>query len=250
MKPKKILIVDDDQAIVHVLSVLLIRAGYAVVSAQNGQESLAVLTMQQVDLVVLDIMLPGIDGLEVCRRVRNAEQYVPVVMLTARDELTDKLIGIEAGADVYLTKPFEPRELLAHVKALFRLLEHAHDRRNVRELPLVCGPLTAWPSQRRIELHNQPLDLTPTEQELLLCLMRDPGRAFGRETLLRQVWGYAYDGDSRTVDVHIQRLRAKVETDPAQPDLIRTVRGFGYRLVTPEELERTDRWNSLRDNLT
>lgn len=237
---KQVLVVDDELAIVHALHNVLTQAGYMVFAAQSGEEALATLTMHQVDLVVLDIMLPGVDGLEICRRVRQAEQYIPVIMLTARDELTDKLIGIEAGADAYLAKPFVPRELLAHIKALFRLVEHSHHR-SARELPLVCGPLTAWPSQHRIELRNQTLDLTPTEQDLLLCLLRDPGRAFGRETLLRQVWGYMYDGDSRTVDVHIQRLRVKVENDPAQPQLIRTVRGFGYRLATPAELERTDR---------
>jgi DNA-binding response OmpR family regulator len=185
-------------------------------------------------------MLPDMDGYEVCRRIRQSPEYVPILMLTARDEPLDKLLGLELGADLYLTKPFEPRELLAHIKAIFRLLERRSEGlRSNEEMPLICGPLTMWDVQHRVELAGRAVDLTPKEYELLRLLMRHLGRTFGRETLLRQVWGYEFAGDSRTVDVHIQRLRAKIETDPSQPRLLHTVRGFGYRLATPAELEET-----------
>lgn len=236
MHPRHILIVDDEEAIARALHALLVQAGYAITIAHSGSEALTRLSSDPHDLIILDIMLPDIDGYEVCRRVRQSSDYVPVLMLTARDEPLDKLLGLELGADLYLTKPFDPRELLAHVKAIFRLLDHLGERpRSNEDMPLECGPLLLWDARHSVEMAGRELELTPKEYELLRLFMRHPGRVFGREMLLREVWGYDFSGDSRTVDVHVQRLRAKIETDPSQPQLLRTVRGFGYHLILPTE---------------
>ena len=228
--PRRILIVDDEPAVTQALHTLLTQAGYEVGVANSGSQALQSL-IPPPDLIILDVMLPEMDGYEVCRRLRAQPLHIPIVMLTARSEPLDKLLGLELGADLYLTKPFAPPELLAHLKAIFRLLD-AYGARG-ESLPLTCGPLTMWGAQHRVEVDGHPIELTPKEYELLRVFLQYPGRAFGRETLLRQVWGYEFHGDSRTVDVHIQRLRAKIENDPAQPQLLCTVRGLGYRLVAP-----------------
>ena len=226
---KRILLVDDEQAITSALSVLFERAGYEVLVADNGRSALERLA-DNPDLVVLDIMMPEMDGFEVCRRIRERPSYIPILMLTAKDTSMDKVLGLELGADAYLTKPFEPGELLAQVRALFRLLAQSGKEMDV-ERPLLCGPLTLWSDQHRVELNGVEIELTPKEFALLHLFMRRLGTVFGRETLLREVWGYEFLGDSRTVDVHIQRLRAKIEADSSDPQLLQTVRGFGYRLV-------------------
>jgi two-component system alkaline phosphatase synthesis response regulator PhoP len=230
LMPRRILIVDDEPAVTQALHTLLTQAGYEVGVAHSGSQALQSLTPPP-DLILLDVMLPEMDGYEVCRRLRAQPPHIPIVMLTARNEPIDKLLGLELGADLYLTKPFAPPELLAHLKAMFRLLD-AYGARG-EGLPLTCGPLTLWDAQHRVEIDSRPIELTPKEYELLRVFMQYPNRAFGRETLLRQVWGYDFGGDSRTVDVHIQRLRAKIESDPTQPQLLCTVRGLGYRLVAP-----------------
>lgn len=230
MRPKQILVVDDEPAITSALATLLKQAGYEVTMAHSGSEALALLPSQP-DLVILDIMMPGMDGYEVCRKIRQSLSYLPILMLTAKDELRDKVFGLELGADAYLTKPFAPDELLAQIRALFRTVEQS--TRPGDDPLLACGLLKLWGEQHRVEVAGVEVELTPKEFELLRLFMRQPGRVFGRETLLRQVWGYDFTGDTRTVDVHIQRLRAKIETDPAQPQRICTVRGFGYRLVCP-----------------
>lgn len=229
MDEKKILLVDDEPAIVTALQLLFERGGYRVLTAGSGEEALARLTPPP-DLIVLDVMLPGMDGFDVCQQIRKLPTYVPILMLTAKDTSLDKVTGLELGADAYLTKPFTPSELLAQVRALFRLVEQKEDVPETGT-PLVCGPLALWPGQHRVERHGRELELTPKEFALLHLFMRRPGYVFGRETLLREVWGYEYVGDTRTVDVHIQRLRTKIETDSSQPELLHTVRGFGYRLV-------------------
>ncbi len=236
-KMKRILIVDDERAITRALSSLFSQAGYDTQLAHTGPEALNSLDAHP-DLVLLDVMLPGMDGYEVCRRIRQTTPYIPIVMLTARDESSDKVLGLELGADVYLTKPFEPRELLAQVRALFRAFDRAEEGES--EKPLATGALKLWPAQHRAELEGVVLDLTATEFSLLEAFMRRPGRVLGRETLLRDVWGHDYLGDSRMVDVHINRLRAKLEAaqrnNHAEPDsaLITTVRGVGYRLANPD----------------
>jgi DNA-binding response OmpR family regulator len=230
MSTKHILIMDDDPAITNGLSLLFELAGYRVSVADSGEDALNHLEPRS-DLIVLDILLPGMDGYAVCRKIREMPDHPPILMLTARDDSRDKVLGLELGADVYLTKPFQPAELLAQVRALFRLLEtktHSPEDR-----PLTCGPLRVWEGQHRVELASVEVQLTPIEFELLKFFMRQPGHVFGRETLLRQIWGYDFEGDSRTVDVHVQRLRTKIEDHPSQPHLLQTVRGFGYRLVDP-----------------
>lgn len=227
MHPPTILIVDDEESITGALAVLFQQAGYHTLIAASGAEALDKLR-QQPDLIVLDIMMPGLDGYEVTRRVRQRQRYVPIVMLTAKDQSWEKVAGLERGADAYLTKPFAPGELLAQVRALLRLVS-SHEPPDA-EQALTCGPLQLWPAQRRITRHGDELDLTPKEYDLLAYFMQNQGRALGRQTLLRHVWGYDQPVDSRTVDTHVRRLRAKIETDPAEPQFLETIRGFGYRL--------------------
>lgn len=222
-----ILVVDDEESITSALRLLFEQAGYRVRVARSGAEALALLE-ENADLIVLDIMMPGIDGYEVARRVRARATCVPIVMLTAKDQSWEKVAGLERGADAYLTKPFAPAELLAQVRALLRLV-CSHDDNEIDQ-PLVCGPLQLWPAQRRVTLAGEEVDLTPKEYELLAYFLDRPGRAIGRETLLRQLWGYDEPVDSRTVDTHVRRLRAKIEPDPSEPQFLETVRGFGYRL--------------------
>jgi DNA-binding response OmpR family regulator len=221
---RRILIVDDEEAIVEGLARLLRQDGYEPVAARTGADALVQIEAARPDLIVLDLMLPDLDGYELCRRVRAGE-------------LVDKLVGLELGADAYLAKPFQPRELLAQIRAILRLVaEKEAGRRGQLRPPIEHGPVRFWEDQHRVEVDGQPRELPPKEFELLRMLLRHPGQVFGRETLLREVWGYDFLGDSRTVDVHIQRLRARVEADPGNPRLIRTVRGFGYRLALPSEL--------------
>ena len=236
MPTKRILIVDDELAIAEALAALLRQARYSVTTARSGREALSQLAADP-DLIVLDIMMPDLDGYAVCRAVREKPGYVPIIMLTAKDAPGDRAAGLELGADAYLTKPFEPGELLAQVRALFRLIEQQRAAPDglAKGRLLLCGPLRLWESQRRVEINGDLVEVTPTEFELLRHLMQHPGHVFGRETLLREVWGYDTEVDSRTVDVHVQRLRAKIELDSAHPQLLRTIRGFGYCLMTPDE---------------
>ena len=235
---KQVLVVDDEKAITQALSVLLNSARYEVVVAHRGEEAIKQLAVEKPDLIVLDIMMPDIDGYEVCRQVRQQDDYTPILMLTAKDESWEKVSGLELGADVYMTKPFEPGELLAQIKALLRMAEqkqsHPEEALFRQDKPFICGPLVLFPQQHRIQLNHEEIELSPKEFELLHFFMQHPGQVFGRQTLMRRVWGYDYPDDSRTVDTHIQRLRAKIETDPVQPQLLQTVRGFGYRLICTE----------------
>jgi len=226
----RILIVDDEPSITSALSTILQQAGYQVVVAHTGTEALARLP-EKLDLLILDLMLPDMDGYEVCRQIRKRPSYLPILMLTARDAQWEKVMGLEWGADAYMTKPFEPGELLAQVKAILRLV--AQQTSPLGDQPLICGPLRLWKNKRRVEVEGMAVELTAKEFDLLYLLVQRPGHVFGRQTLLHQVWDYTWPDDSRTVDVHIQRLRAKIEPDPTQPALIRTIRGFGYCLTPP-----------------
>lgn len=232
---KTILVVDDEWTIASALVVLLEEAGYAVEAVKTGEEAIQRLSHQKPDLMILDVMMPGLDGYEVSRQVRQEAKYIPILMLTAKDALWEKVTGLELGADVYMTKPFESGELLSQVKALLRLADRmastGDEGDGEGERPLTSASLTLFPQQRRVFLNDEELNLTPKEFELLYFLMQHPGQAFGRKTLLRQVWGYDFPDDSRTVDTHIQRLRTKIETNPAQPQRLQTVRGFGYRFI-------------------
>ena len=220
----KILVVDDEPNIVDTVQAYLEKEGYTVYTAMDGPSALKAARAFRPDLIVLDIMLPGMDGLEVLRRLRQ-ESEVYVLMLTAKAEETDKVVGLSVGADDYLTKPFSPRELVARVKAILRRGRGAGPGEPV----LAFRRLRIDPGARRVWKDDEAVELTPIEFDLLLALARHAGRVLSREQLIEQVWGYDYYGDERVVDVHIGRLRKKVEDDPSHPTLIVTVRGVGYR---------------------
>ncbi|WP_339130553.1 response regulator transcription factor [Streptomyces sp. f51] len=218
----RVLVVDDDPTVAEVVSGYLHRAGYLVDRAADGPAALARAAAHRPDLVVLDLMLPGMDGLEVCRRLR-AQGPVPVIMLTARGDEDDRILGLEVGADDYVTKPFSPRELVLRVESVLRRTRPAPAAR-----PLRAAGLAVDPSARRATKDGTELALTLREFDLLAFFLRHPGRAFAREDLMREVWGWDF-GDLSTVTVHVRRLRGKVEDDPARPRLIQTVWGVGYR---------------------
>lgn len=230
-----ILIVDDDVAVTHGIARLLEQAGYRASSAYNTHDASTALA-QHPDLIILDVMLPDGDGFSLCRQIRQLTPYIPILMLTARDELSDKVHGLELGADEYVTKPFEPRELLARVRAMLRFATQCAAGEELHgQQPLRCGPIILRRAQRLAEVGGQPVDLTPREWALLELFVLHPGQVFGRETLLRRVWGADFLGDSRVVDMQIQRLRAKLAHVPAAARMIQTVRGFGYRCVPPHD---------------
>jgi len=223
---KTILVVDDESKIVQTLRGYLEQAGFRVVAASDGQAALTTFRHEKPDLVLLDLMLPGIDGLDVCRILRR-ESRTPIIMLTARAEEMDKLIGLELGADDYVTKPFSPREVVARVRAVLRRMED--DATGGSEL-LRIGDLLLDLASHRITRAGQPVDLTPTEFSLLATLARHPGRTLSRAQLLALAQDNPYEGYERTIDVHIRNLRAKIEPDPKHPRYVVTVYGIGYRL--------------------
>jgi DNA-binding response OmpR family regulator len=226
-----ILLVDDEDSVQKLLTYPLERDGFRVVSARDGEEALLLFADQPVDLVVLDIMLPKLDGLEVCKRLR-AESSVPIIMLTARDDEFDTVLGLELGADDYITKPFSIREFRSRVRALLR--RAGASRRDVPEgEPLVAGALRIDPDRREAKVDGRSLDLTYVEFELLRTLVAQPGKVFSRRALLQAIWGDSSYREPRTIDVHVRHLREKVEEDPSEPELILTVRGAGYRLREP-----------------
>ncbi|MEU0846625.1 response regulator transcription factor [Streptomyces flaveolus] len=220
--PARVLVVDDDPTVAEVVAGYLDRAGYVVDRAEDGPAALTRAAAHRPDLVVLDLMLPGMDGLEVCRRLR-AGGPVPVLMLTARGDEDDRILGLEVGADDYVTKPFSPRELVLRVESVLRRTRPAAAVR-----PPSAAGLTVDPAARRATKDDAELALTLREFDLLAFFLRHPGRAFAREDLMREVWGWDF-GDPSTVTVHVRRLRGKVEDDPARPRLIQTVWGVGYR---------------------
>jgi len=220
-----ILVVDDEPQIVRLVRAYLEETGFRVVIASDGEQALYVARQEMPDLVVLDILMPHVDGLEFTRRIRR-ERNVPIVMLTARAEETDRIVGLELGADDYVTKPFSPRELVARIRAVLRRAQAPP------ELPstLRAGPLTLDRATHAVTVAGQPVDLTLTEFRFLETLMTTPGRAFTRAELLEAVQGVAFEAYERTVDVHVKNLRRKIEPDPVHPRYIFTVRGVGYRL--------------------
>jgi DNA-binding response OmpR family regulator len=222
-----ILLVDDEDSVQKLLAYPLEREGYRVVQARDGEEALARFAAEHVDLVVLDIMLPRLDGLEVCKRLR-ATSMVPIIMLTARDDELDKVLGLELGADDYITKPFSIREFRSRVRALLR--RAAAPRRDVREDEVITSNgLTIDLARRVVEVEERPVQLTYVEFELLRILASHPGRVYTRQMLLEALWGGSDYREPRTIDVHVRHLREKLERDPREPELIFTVRGVGYR---------------------
>ncbi|MEV6377713.1 response regulator transcription factor [Micromonospora musae] len=222
----RLLVVEDDASIREVTALGLRRAGFRVTTAVDGREALTAWRAQPVDLIVLDVMLPGLDGLEVCREVRRSSA-VPILMLTARTDTIDVVVGLECGADDYLRKPFDLPELVARVRSVLRRATTPAER-----TVLTVGGLEIDPAGFVVRKAGRELPLTATEFRLLLELARRPGQVFTRELLLDRVWNHSYLGDSRLVDVAVQRLRAKIEDDPAHPRLVRTVRGAGYKMST------------------
>lgn len=222
---EKILVVDDEESILELVNFNLTQAGYRLVATRDGLEGLALARREKPDLIVLDVMLPGLDGLEICRVLRK-ETAVPILMLTARKTESDKVIGLDLGADDYLTKPFSPRELVARIKAILR-------RTGKEELgspdTLERGELVINPVKHELFVRGEKVDLTFKEFELLQLLAAHPGRVFTREYLLERLWDDGIYSDSRTIDVHIRHLREKVEANPGVPEYILTVRGLGYK---------------------
>jgi DNA-binding response OmpR family regulator len=219
------LTVEDDERIRTSVRLALEEEGWVVDEAANGEDAAEKFSMTPADVVLIDIMLPGIDGFELCRKIRSSSS-VPIVMVTARSDTHDVVAGLEAGADDYLTKPFAPKELSARIRALLRRIKTVdHQHQN-----LVFGDLVIIPEEGRVTLAGEEVPLTKTEFRLLCVLAENPSGVFSRETLLKRVWEYDYFGDGRLVDVHVRRLRMKVERDPAEPRHVVTVRGLGYRL--------------------
>lgn len=221
----RILVVDDDLALAEMIGIVLGSEGFDVATCSDGVQALDVFHQENPDLILLDVMLPGMDGIEICTRIRK-ESDVPIVMLTARTDTADVVAGLEAGADDYVPKPFKPKELVARVRARLRGREEAVDER------LVLGDLVIDVSGHTIHRGGEEILLTPLEFDLLVALGRAPWRVFSREELLEKVWGYRHAADTRLVNVHVQRLRSKIERDPEKPEVVITVRGVGYRAGT------------------
>ena len=227
MANEKILVVDDEEHIAELISYNLTSNGYKVITANNGNDAVKLAVEEKPNLILLDLMIPGKDGYDVCKDIRSNSDVrnTPIIMLTAKSEELDKILGLELGADDYITKPFSVRELLARVKAVLRRFSISEPENNI----LVFGNLTADFDKREILVNDKKLDLTLKEFELLEILIRNKGKILTRDTLLDKIWGYEYIGETRTVDVHIRYLRKKIELDDKNPKLIETIRGVGYR---------------------
>jgi len=223
----RILIVEDEPHIVELVRYNLVQEGFQVSVAYDGAEALRKAKEDDPELVILDLMLPYVDGLEVCRQIRR-ESSVPILMLTARDGEQQRVVGLEMGADDYVTKPFSPPELVARVRAILR--RTTRDARRPSAAPLAVGGLVLDPTTHEVRLNGRLIDLTTKEFDLLQLLLGHPSRVFTRDFLLEHIWGYDYFGSTRTVDMHISRLREKIEDDPNNPTYITTVRGVGYKL--------------------
>jgi len=229
--PRRILVAEDQADIRDVLVMNLQQAGHAVHAVNDGAAALDAELQHPHDLLVLDLMMPGLDGLEVCKALRARDSGTPILMLTAKSTELDRVLGLELGADDYLTKPFSMAELLARVKALLRRAEVREAARGAggSERPLVLGDLQIWPTKRTVAVRGQAVELTALEFDLLLHFAQHPGRVFSRAQLLDAVWGYSHDGYEHTVTTHINRLRSKLERDPMHPEWVLTVRGAGYK---------------------
>lgn len=251
---KKILIVDDEPSILTLLEYNLAQAGYEVITASDGKVAYKLIKKNTFDFILLDIMLPSMDGMEVCRRIRQENIQTPVLMLTAKADEYDKIIGLELGADDYITKPFSPREVIARIKAILRRTEIELDLASSREISNVeaassshseslnedetaamkFGALEIHTERYEVKIDGKEVDVTPKEFELLIYMAKRKGRILSRDQLLNNVWNFDYAGETRIVDVHISHLREKIEKDTKNPEYIRTVRGFGYKFEVPD----------------
>lgn len=233
---KRILVVDDEPAIVTLLQYNLEKEHYDVTTAEDGDTALSLALQQHFDFIILDLMLPGIDGLEVTKKLRAANLETPIMILTAKDSETDKIVGLELGADDYVTKPFSPREIIARIKAIERRIDTP--RQSGPKPPaqaLMVGQLMIDPENYRASKAGVRLQLTPKEFELLVYFAKRVGKVLSRDALLNGVWGFEYPAATRMVDIQVSHLRDKIERDPKHPDYIKTVRGFGYQMEAPHE---------------
>jgi two-component system, OmpR family, alkaline phosphatase synthesis response regulator PhoP len=230
---QRILIVEDEQPIRKLLEYNLKLSGYETISAADGEAAIELVKSEQPDLIVLDIMLPKLDGIEVCKRLRSQGSNIPIIMLTAKGDEFDKVHGLEIGADDYMTKPFSPREVIARIRAVLRRSQ-AEIESSAVEDTLQSGPLKVYLERYEVYLHGEKLDFTPKEFELLAYFIQNKNRVLSRDLLLSAVWNYDFAGDTRIVDVHVSHLREKVEKDTKNPQFIKTVRGIGYKF---EELD-------------
>ena len=230
---RTVLVVDDEPSIVTLLKFNLEQAGYNVLTAEDGRKGLDTALKEKPDLIVLDLMLPGMDGMDVCKTLRQEKVNTPILMLTAKDDEFDKILGLELGADDYLTKPFSPREVVARVKAILRRSQFEDVEQS--EQVIKIGDLEIHLERYDVFFKGEQLVLTPKEFGLLSYLANHRGKVLSRDQLLNGVWDFQYDGDTRIVDVHISHLREKIESDTKKPIYIRTIRGFGYKLEGPAE---------------
>jgi two-component system response regulator MtrA len=221
----RILVVDDDASLAEMLTIVLRQEGFESRMVSRGDQAMAQFREYRPDVVLLDLMLPGRDGIDVCKEIR-AESGVPIVMLTAKGDTVDVVVGLESGADDYVVKPFKPKELVARIRARIRRFDEPSPE------TLTIGDLSIDVAGHSVTRHGEPISLTPLEFDLLVCLARRPWQVFTREVLLEQVWGYRHAADTRLVNVHVQRLRSKVEHDPENPEIVVTVRGVGYKAGT------------------
>jgi two-component system alkaline phosphatase synthesis response regulator PhoP len=228
---KKILIIEDDISIVELVEIHLKDIYCELTKAHVGNEGLLLATKNKYDMIILDVMLPGMDGIEICKRLRANKIFTPILMLTARSEEIDKIIGLEVGADDYLTKPFSIREFIARIKAMLRRSEIEKIEKEIKEEIFKCDQLTIDTLKRKVTLEGNKVDLTPKEFDLLYLFMSNPGKSYSRENLLNLVWGYDFSGYEHTVNSHINRLRTKIETNLATPKYILTSWGVGYRFT-------------------
>ncbi len=234
--PRTILVVEDNQELAHLLEIHLRDLSYEVELAFDGDSGWAKTEAKKYDLIILDLMLPGLDGMEICRRVRSKDAYTPILMLTSRSSELDRVLGLEMGADDYVTKPFSVRELLARVKAIFRRVDELKSERQQGKQAIVkARNLLIDPERRHVSLKGKTVDLTAKEFDLLHHFAQHPGKVFSRSQLLDVVWGYGHDGYEHTVNSHINRLRAKIEDNPSQPEYILTVWGVGYKFADIED---------------
>ena len=239
---KKVLVVDDEESIRTLLQFNLQKEGYQVTLAEDGQKGLALALHEAFDFIILDVMLPYLDGMEITKKLRQEKVDSPILMLTAKDDAIDRILGLEIGADDYLTKPFSPREVLARMKAIFRRVDVKKEQTPIHPIAsnqegqtLQIGEIIADLANYQVQVRGHKITLTPKEFELLVYFMQRKNRVINRDTLLERIWNFDFDGQTRIVDVHISHLREKIEVDPKKPQYLVTVRGFGYKFQEPDK---------------